>query len=222
MRAWVKPIWVAPEGLEEQRCLVRTRRFLVQQKTRVANRLRGYAKQVGVELKTSEVGSRRNRERLLSAPWTKPRRQSVEARLRQLEQLEQELEVIEKQLEELYKTNEYAQLLTTLPKCNKGLALTIALQIGDIGRFRSAEALRSYAGLAPQVKESAGRRQRGGNGEAGQQASEVGFHATGSLPGAVESRGQPADERVLADTVEADGPSLRRLSGTGLPSQPVV
>lgn len=162
LRGWVKPIWMAPEELEEQRCLVRTRRFLVEQRTRVVNRLRGYARQVGVRLSSCEVGSRRNLERLLSAPWTEPRRQSVEAMLRHLEQVEQDLRVIEEQLEEVYKSNEYAQLLTTLPKCGKGLALTIALEIGDIRRFRSAEALRSYAGLAPRVKESAGRRQGGG------------------------------------------------------------
>lgn len=163
LRGLVEPLWRPVEDVVGWRALSRTRRFLVCQRTATANRLRGYARAEGLELRTGSVWGSRNKERLLSWPWrSEGRRLSVEVMLSSAEDLNRHILVLEEALLEVYEKNEDAQLLTTLPRCGKHLALTIALEIGDVRRFGSAAALRSYAGLAPVVHESAGTRHRGG------------------------------------------------------------
>jgi transposase len=49
------------------------------------------------------------------------------------------------------------QLLDTLPGVGPILAAVMALEIGDVGRFASAERLASYAGTTPRVSSSGGR-----------------------------------------------------------------
>jgi transposase len=58
---------------------------------------------------------------------------------------------------ELVKTTPEMQRLKTLPGVADILAATIWLEIGDIGRFASAERLASYAGTTPRVHASGDR-----------------------------------------------------------------
>ena len=53
------------------------------------------------------------------------------------------------------------QLLMTLPGVAKILAPTIALEVGDIGRFPDAEHLAAYAGTTPRVHSSGGKTRYG-------------------------------------------------------------
>ena len=67
--------------------------------------------------------------------------------------------------------------------------MMLLAEIGDIGRFRDQEALCSYAGLVPRVRESAGKAARGGTTRQGSpwmmvEAAQV---ATRSSPGARRS-----------------------------------
>ena len=45
-------------------------------------------------------------------------------------------------------------ILRSIPGIGEGNAAVIASQIGDVSRFRSADALASYAGLAPRKRQS--------------------------------------------------------------------
>ena len=50
----------------------------------------------------------------------------------------------------------------TIPGIGKCSAMMLLAEIGEIGRFQDKEALCSYAGLVPRVRESAGKAARGG------------------------------------------------------------
>jgi transposase len=54
-----------------------------------------------------------------------------------------------------------ADLLKTLPTVGPILSAAMALEIGDVSRFPSAEHLASYAGLVPRVNSSGGRTRMG-------------------------------------------------------------
>jgi transposase len=155
----IRGLWMPPRELVAKRAVLRTRRFLTKVRTAAANRIGWYAKQAGVELGPGHVWSRRNLAALKTASWANNYfRLALEPLVRQVEVLTCELGWLEEELEALYAESEDAQLLATLPRCGKLLGLTLAFEIGDPRRFRSAAALRSYAALAPRVHESGGKR----------------------------------------------------------------
>ena len=69
----------------------------------------------------------------------------------------------EQRLDELVEVTPEMQWLLSLPGVGVILAATIALEIGDVGRFPSADRLASYAGTTPRVHAS-GDRVRYGRG----------------------------------------------------------
>lgn len=57
----------------------------------------------------------------------------------------------------MIKTNPTMQLLQTVPGVRPILAIVIALEVGSIDRFATAEKLARYAGKVPRVSSSGGR-----------------------------------------------------------------
>ncbi len=55
-----------------------------------------------------------------------------------------------------------ARFLQTVPGIGPYAAMVILAEVGDVERFGDKRALSSYAGLTPVVRESAGKRKRGG------------------------------------------------------------
>jgi transposase len=82
----------------------------------------------------------------------------------QLDALQAQIRQFEERLEELVEETAEMQRLETLPGVGVILAAIIALEIGDVCRFLSAERLASYAGTTPRVHAS------GDHGEGAQSA----------------------------------------------------
>jgi len=74
----------------------------------------------------------------------------------------EEIEKQNLQLSEEAKQDERVRWLRTIPGIGEYSAMMLLAEIGEIGRFSRAEALCSYAGLVPRVRESAGKAARGG------------------------------------------------------------
>jgi transposase len=153
-------VWIPPGRLRELRELTRTRVVLVGQRTRWKNRISATLAKWG--LPTSEY----------SDPYGKSAREELEGRLEQLPEqtrwatqqmlaqldgLSEQIREFEKRLEELVEVTPEMQLLETLPGVGVILAATMALEIGEIGRFLSAERLASYSGTTPRVHASGDR-----------------------------------------------------------------
>ena len=62
-----------------------------------------------------------------------------------------------------------ARWLQSVPGIGAYSAMVILAEVGEIGRFGNKRSLASYAGLTPIVRESAGKRKRGGIGHNGSQ-----------------------------------------------------
>jgi transposase len=151
-------VWIPPAVLRDQRELFRLRMFLVQQRTRLKNRIQGvlarYNIQLGVPDMFGAEGRRRIRMRLGELPENT--RQSVELELKAEDFMEVQIADIEKRLERMMQDSAEADLLKTLPYVGPILSMVMALEIGSVERFASAAHLASYSGLVPRVHSSGG------------------------------------------------------------------
>lgn len=157
-------VWIPPGQLRELRELTRTRVVLVAQRTRWKNRITATLAKWG--LPTSEYSDaygKKAREELAQrlARLPEQTRWTTEQMLRQLDGLSEQIREFEKRLGELVEATPEMQRLETLPGVGVILAATIWLEIGDAGRFLSAERLASYAGTTPRVHASGDRTRYG-------------------------------------------------------------
>ena len=90
--------------------------------------------------------------------WT---RQSVQEQLETIHHLDQQIGECEQTLESLLENSAERDLLETLPGVGKVLSAVIALEIGDVSRFPTAQHSASYAGLVPAARESAAKKRPG-------------------------------------------------------------
>ena len=94
-------------------------------------------------------------------------RMKVKSLLRRIRFLSDEVDELDVELEKLMKPNENALLLRTIKGCGPVLSTLIALEIGDINRFRRHKDFVSYCRLAPTAKLSNGKSKGMGNAKNG-------------------------------------------------------
>jgi transposase len=68
--------------------------------------------------------------------------------------VQERIKAVEARIEAEAKDDEDIRLLETIPGVGHVVAMTIKAEVGDVGRFRSADGLASYAGLVPAVRQS--------------------------------------------------------------------
>ena len=157
-------VWIPPGPLRELRELTRTRVVLVAQRTRWKNRITATLAKWGLPpSEYSDPYGKKAREELEQRLERLPEqtRWATRQMLRQLDSLSEQIREFEKRLEELVEVTPAMQWFLTLPGVGVILAATIALEIGEIGRFLSAERLASYAGTVPRVHASGDRTRYG-------------------------------------------------------------
>jgi transposase len=152
-------VWIPPSPLRDLRELTRTRLVLARQRTRLKNRITATLAKYGRTVEASDPygkGARAELEQQLASlpPQT---RWVTEQLLAQLDFVQQQIGQVEERLEALVDITPEMQRLMSLPGVGVILAATIALEIGTIGRFASAERLASYAGTTPRVHASGDR-----------------------------------------------------------------
>jgi transposase len=156
-------VWIPPSELRDQREMLRWRMSLVETRSQVKNRIHGVLLRYNLAVKAADLYGVAGREELNEQlaqlpPWTLT---SVKDQLETVDRLDRQIGECEQELEVLLAANAERDLLKTLPGVGKILSAVIALEIGDIGRFPSAQNLASYAGLVPAARESAGKKRKG-------------------------------------------------------------
>ncbi len=157
-------VWIPPGRLRELRELTRTRVVLVAQRTRWKNRITATLGKWGLPASEySDPYGKSAREELeqLLGRLPEQTRWATRQMLGQLDRLTEQVRQFEKRLEELVEVTPEMQWLLTLPGVGVILAATIALEIGEISRFPTAERLASYAGTTPRVHSSGDRTRYG-------------------------------------------------------------
>jgi transposase len=154
--------WKADRETQARRQQVRLRTTLVRQRTRLKNQVHAVLHQQGLRCPVTDLFGCKGRWWLSQVKLPEMARVSVDACLRMIDHYTEEIEKQNLQLREKAKADERVQWLETIPGIGEVSAMMLLAEIGDLGRFATKEALCSYAGLVPRVRESAGKAARSG------------------------------------------------------------
>lgn len=154
--------WKADRETQARRQQVRLRATLVRQGTRLKNQVHAVLHQQGLRSPVTDLFGKRGRLWLAQVKLPAQARESVNVCLRLLDGYGEEIQKQNLQLREKAKHDERAEWLMTIPGIGEYSAMMLLAEIGDLGRFHDKEALCSYAGLVPRVRESAGKAARCG------------------------------------------------------------
>lgn len=153
-------VWLAPGELRDERELPRTRMALSKICTSLKNRIHATFAKYGMEFpEVSDVFGVSGRKLLLESCSSLPpeTRRCFKQELETLKDVEKQINILEKRIKEKVKVTEEMKLLKTMPGVGTILAIVMALEVGDVGRFPSAGHFASYSGTVPRVQASGGK-----------------------------------------------------------------
>ena len=158
-------VWIPPAKLRDQREMLRVRLYFARLRASQKNRIHGNLHQYNLQIQSaqdvfSQTGRQELSQRLPELPTHT--RASMAYQLELLDALEAIIVRVEQDLEKMLEQTAEAKLLDTLPGVGLILSMTIALEIGEVSRFPSAEKLAGYAGLVPSVHGTADHIRLGG------------------------------------------------------------
>jgi transposase len=153
-------VWIPRGELRDKRELPRMRLVLVRMRTALKNRIHATFTKYGIQFQSeSDLFGSRGLQAMFKRMSELPpeTRRSVEQELELLDDLARQTDRAEHRINEVIALTPDMVLLKTLPGVGPVLAITIALEVGDIGRFPDNTHLASYAGTVPRVSSSGGK-----------------------------------------------------------------
>ncbi len=149
--------YLAPAEMRDLRMNLCYRLALVHMRIRVKNAIHAIPIRYNIQHTVSDLFGKKGRQfwaRLKLPPTAKG---CLQGWMELLEFLEDQSTEAENALYEQCDQDHEIELLTTIPGIGQFTAHPIMVEIGDVANFRRPKKLVSYAGLAPRVKQSAGR-----------------------------------------------------------------
>ncbi len=154
---FIPEVWVPDPLTRRLRRQVSHRRGLVQQQTRLRNRIHGVLLRNLVECPYSDVFGKGGRQWLAELALPAEERQQVDSALRLLAGVETELEEVDRTLAEDVVVDRRVRHLLSIPGVGLMSALALVAVVGDISRFPRPNQLVGYLGLDPRVRQSGDR-----------------------------------------------------------------
>lgn len=161
-RRLVPALWLPSLDERALRERLRRRMHLVRLRTSAKGRIFGLQTQWGIRVSLARLRKPNGLALLERAGVPAVWRRSVSECLALIDFLDARLAPLEAELIPFAKSDPRAALLDTIPGVGELLALTIAVEIGDVSRFSRAEKLVSYGRLAPRVHQSGQAQPRSG------------------------------------------------------------
>ena len=159
-------IWIPDVATRRRRQLLRGRAFLVQQRTRLKNRIHGHLTSENLLAPGADLSGKGGRAWLATAPLSPVLRAQTERLLTLHDAITGEILGLDADVKRAAKGNPLVKRLTTMPGVGLFSALFLQAEIGSIDRFRSSHELAAYAGLVPTTRSSGGKTAHGGLGKA--------------------------------------------------------
>ena len=153
-------VWIPPRELRDQREITRGRMVMASHRTRLKNRIQSTLSKYGwAGTEASDPYGKKARVQLIEGIEQLPPEtsQMTAALLKQLDFVQDQIDETEKRIRRLVRDTPEMDLLKTLPGIGWILAAVVGLEIGEIGRFASAERYASYSGTTPRVHASGGK-----------------------------------------------------------------
>jgi transposase len=161
-RELVPALWLPSLDERALRERLRRRMHLVRLRTSAKGRIFGLQTQWGVRVSLARLRRADGLTLLERAGVPEVWRRSVSECLALIDFLDARIAPLDAELRPFAKADPRAVLLDTIPGVAELLALTIAVEIGEIGRFPRPERLVSYGRLAPRVRQSGQAQPRSG------------------------------------------------------------
>ena len=134
--------YVAPADIRDNRQLLRHRISLVQDRTKVINRVRSLLDKYDIKIGGSEIHSKKSLKQLAEANLRGDNDQFMLRQcVRHLQYLNDEIKHTEENIARQASKSDYAQILTSMTGIEIFSAMLIASEIGDILRFSTAKQL---------------------------------------------------------------------------------
>lgn len=152
-------VWIAPRALRDARELPRTRMVLVQQRTKLKNRVHANLAKYGLKTDgATDLFGARGRQIIGQCLEKLPvqTRYATQSLLDELDHLHARIGELEERMTGLFGEIKALELIKTLPGVGFILGVVILTEVGDVERFPSASHLASYAGMTPRVHASGG------------------------------------------------------------------
>jgi len=155
-------VHMMPSWMRDLRRILRYRNLLIRQRTQFKNRMAGLLMQTGVEYNRQKLHGQRYFQQLIQNLEEVP--DSVVDLLKMGRQSLEFLNGLEKRLIQSLMDHpslqQRVECLKSIPSVGLIVALTWALEIGEVRRFRSISQAVSYCGLTSTLRESAGKQKR--------------------------------------------------------------
>jgi transposase len=150
-------VWIAPQELRDLREITRGRMVLTRHRSRLKNRIQATLSKYGwTGGEASDPFGKKARGELIKAIGRLPSQtaQITQMLLEQLDFVEGQIQVMEQKIRELVKETVEMNRMRSQPAVGWILSAVIALEVGQMSRFASAERYASYAGTTPRVHAS--------------------------------------------------------------------
>ncbi len=161
-RGLVPALWLPSLDERSLRERLRRRMHLVRLRTSAKGRIFGLQTQWGVRISIARLRRADGLTLLERAGVPEVWRRSIAECLALIDFLDARIAPLDAELTPFANADPRAVLLDTIPGIAELLALTIAVEIGEVSRFASPERLVSYGRLAPRVHQSGQARPRSG------------------------------------------------------------
>ena len=155
--------YIAPGPIRDLRRMLRYRNLVVRQAVRLKNRIAGLLMETGTEYNKSRLHSKQYFHELLGKLEQTPASviQMLKLSRGALEMFESVERILVRTLRENQPLRERVQRLRSIDGVGEVVALTWALEVGEVERFHSIRHAVSYCGLTSAERSSADKEQRG-------------------------------------------------------------
>ena len=154
--------WIALPQVREARRLVRMRASLVRIGSRLRCQIHALLAEHGVQVEHADLFGPAGRRFLASLHLPEISQRRMEANLRLIDAVAGEVESADRELRGLFSAGDpRLRRLLAIPGVGFITAVTVLVEVGEIGRFPDADRLCSWAGLTPTERSSAEHVRRG-------------------------------------------------------------
>jgi transposase len=156
-KGMVKSITIPTEAEEGERNLLRQRSHLINHRREAMQRIKSMLLRCGIPEPATVTNWGKNATAvLLALPLAAGYKETMASMVRELETNTEELRTVKNQLAELIKKNHEADnhYLCSIPGVGNVVAMSFLFELFRLNRFRRADELASYLGLAPTVRRS--------------------------------------------------------------------
>jgi transposase len=146
--------WIAPPATRELRELVRYRAKLVGLRSGLKAQVHAVMAKEGVLPTVADMFGGKGNAQLDALAMTENYRTRVESLRDLIELYDREVTMLEGQIHQQLRHHRGYQAIQAIDGVGRTIAAVLVAEIGDVDRFRSAQALCSWAGLTPKHRES--------------------------------------------------------------------